>query len=421
MAIVALVIFAATYVAIALTRLPFVKRVSRPAAAFAGAVAMVAFGVLSFDEAIGAVDWGTIGLLLGMMVVVAGLSRDGYLERAASLTFGKARGPLTLLVAVVVVTGVASAVLVNDTAVLVLTPLVVVAARAMRLSPVPFLIAEAMASNIGSVPSVVGNPQNVIVALQSGIAFERFALHLLPVTEASGMVLVAVIWWVFRKQLRPTESSTESAQEQTTALTPSKRGLQPYASPVVTVGVIAAFATSTWSGVGLPVIALIGGAVILLVNLPSADGLLKRVDWSLLLFFAGLFVVMGGIIQQEFFTDFVESVRLGPDAAGVGWVHGTALVLSQVVSNVPFTVMMAPVVAPQGSDLLWLSLASAATLAGNLTLMGAVANLIVAQVAEKDGVHIGFREFAKAGVIVTVATMAMSWGLLVLQAETGWL
>ncbi|MBM3945426.1 MAG: anion transporter, partial [SAR202 cluster bacterium] len=185
--------------------------------------------------------------------------------------------------------------------------------------------------------------------------------------------------------------------------------------------VIAAFATSSLSGVGLPVIALIGAGVILLANMSTADELFKRVDWTLLVFFAGLFVVMGGMARQEFFTDFVASAALRPDAAGVGWVHGAALVLSQVVSNVPFTVMVVPVLAPQGSDLLWLSLASAATLAGNLTLMGAVANLIVAQVAERDGVRVGFWEFAKAGVVVTLATVALSWGLLVLQARAGWL
>ncbi|MBM3945656.1 MAG: anion transporter, partial [SAR202 cluster bacterium] len=250
MAVVALAVFIVTYAAIALTKLPLVRRIDRPAAALAGAVAMVAFGVLSFDEAVGIVDWGTIGLLLGMMVVVAALSRDGHLERAAALTFGRAGGPAALLVAVVVVTGVASAVLVNDTAVLVLTPLVVVAARRMGLPPVPFLIAEAMASNIGSVPSVVGNPQNVIVALQSGISFERFALHLLPVTVASGALLIGVIWLVFRKQLRPSNPDP-SASPQGRPLTPAPQGsgvrvqgsgIRAYISPLVTVGVIAAFA-----------------------------------------------------------------------------------------------------------------------------------------------------------------------------------
>ena len=423
----ALVIFVVTYVGIALTRLPLIRRVNRPAAAFAGAVAMVLFGVMTLDEAVGAVDWGTIALLLGMMVVVACLSRDGYLEKAAALTFGRARTPWGLLLMVVALTAIASAVLVNDTAVLVLTPLVILACRRIHVSPIPFLIAEAMASNIGSVPSAVGNPQNVIVALQSGVSFERFALHLLPGAVASGLLLLAVVRWVYRKQFRATPDlrpQTPDPKPQSPEGLGSRAwgtGALAYLSPAVAVLVIAGFATSTWTGFGLPLVALAGAGVLLIANLPSADGLFKRVDWTLLLFFAGLFIVMGGIARQDYFKDMVDSVDLGTGPAGVAWVHGAALVLSQVVSNVPFTILMVPVLSGQGSDLLWLSLASGATLAGNLTLVGAVANLIVAQVAEKDGVVVGFWEFFKVGLVVTIGSVAISWGLLVVQAELGWL
>lgn len=419
--VVALAIFVITYTGVALTRLPWIV-IDRPSAAFLGAVAMVLFGVLTPEEAVQAIDWGTIALLLGMMVVVAALSRDGHVERAAALIFGGARSQWAFMVRLVLVTSVASALLVNDTAVLVLTPLVLAFCANRRLDPVPFLIAEAMASNIGSVPSAVGNPQNVLVALQSGISFQRFALHLLPVVVLSTVVLIAVVTWRYWSAL--SKPMTLAAPDATAGASPSvelPKGWSERLSPVVMALVIIGFVTSAWTGLELPLIALVGAGVMLLIGTHAAGALLARVDWVLLLFFASLFVVMGGIASQEYFADVVNALRLSADSQGVAWVHGAALTISQVISNVPFTILMLPLMSHADSDLLWLSLASGATLAGNLTLVGAVANLIVAQGAEREGVRIGFWEFIKVGVIVTLATLAVSVALLVLQWRLGWL
>lgn len=418
---IALVIFIITYIGVALTRLPFIP-IDRPSAAFLGGVAMVLFGVLTPEEAVQAIDWGTIALLLGTMVVVSALSRDGYVERMASAIFGGARGQMAFLVRVVLVTGIASAVMVNDTAVLVLTPLVVAFCTSRNISPVPYLIAEAMASNIGSVPSAVGNPQNVLVALQSGISFERFALHLLPVAALSAAVLVAVIWWLYRPTLaKPMGQGTGYALAQKGGQAGDPNNGRRLASPVVMALVIVGFATSSWTGLELPLVALAGAAVMLLASRTSPGELFKQVDWVLLLFFASLFVVMGGIAKQEFFAEMARSIHVSADAEGIVWVHGSALVVSQAISNVPFTILMVPLLAHESSDLLWLSLASGATLAGNLTLVGAVANLIVAQVAERDGVRLDFWEFTRAGIIVTLATVLLSVVLLALQWRLGWL
>ncbi len=419
---IALVIFIITYIGVALTRLPFIP-IDRPSAAFLGSVAMVLFGVLTPEEAVEAIDWGTIALLLGTMVVVSALSRDGYVERMASAIFGGARGQMAFLVRMVLVTGIASAVMVNDTAVLVLTPLVVAFCVSRDISPVPYLIAEAMASNIGSVPSAVGNPQNVLVALQSGISFERFALHLLPVAALAGAVLVAVVWWLYRPVLaKPMGQGTGYALARKGGQAGDARNNgRRLASPIVMALVIVGFATSSWTRLELPLVALVGAAVMLLASRASPGELFKQVDWVLLLFFASLFVVMGGIAKQEFFAEMARSIHVSADTEGIVWVHGSALVVSQAISNVPFTILMVPLLAHESSDLLWLSLASGATLAGNLTLVGAVANLIVAQVAERDGVRLDFWEFTRAGVIVTLATVLLSVVLLALQWRLGWL
>ncbi|MCI0440006.1 MAG: anion transporter [Chloroflexi bacterium] len=414
----ALAIFIVTYIGVAFTRLPWV-RVDRPSAAFLGGVAMVLFGVLTPEQAVESIDWGTIALLLGMMVLVAALSRDGHVTRVAAVVFGGARSRGAFLARVVIVTGVASALLVNDTAVLVLTPLILAFCVSKRLPPAPFLIAAAMASNIGSVPSVVGNPQNVLVALQSGISFERFALHLLPVAVVSTLVLIGVIRWLYRGEM--TEPMPQALDSPAVAADPPKQRPSRLLSPVVMALVIVGFVTSTWTGLELPLIALVGAGVVLLAGSQSPGELLRGVDWVLLLFFASLFVVMGGISRQEFFIDFVNGLTLNPDAEGVALTHGAALAISQAISNVPFTILMLPLLSKEGSDLLWLSLASGATLAGNLTLIGAVANLIVAQLAERDGVRLDFWEFAKAGAIVTLVTVGLSILLLWAQMALGWL
>jgi Na+/H+ antiporter NhaD/arsenite permease-like protein len=417
--LLALAIFVATYVGIAFTRLPAV-RVDRPSAAFLGAVAMVFLGVLTLEQAVLAVDWGTIALLLGMMVLASALSLDGHFERFAGIVFKRARSSVSLLVMVVVVTGVTSALIVNDTAVLVLTPLVIAVCRSRGLNPVPFLLAEAMASNIGSVPSVVGNPQNVLVALQSGISFERFALHLLPVAVLSMAILVAVIRWMYRAEFRESQRLPplkDDAVRDLMSLGKSSR----WASLVVLGLVIAGFASASWTGLELPVIALGGAGLIFIVRRGSPAELLSRVDWVLLLFFVSLFVVIGGIAKQPFFVDFVNSLSLDAGSQGVTFVHFSALGLSQIISNVPFTILLVPLMSQIDSDMLWLSLASSATLAGNLTLVGAIANLIVAQIAEREKTPVGFWEFAKSGAIVTVLSFVTSIGIILVQWRTGWI
>ena len=181
------------------------------------------------------------------------------------------------------------------------------------------------------------------------------------------------------------------------------------------------FLLTRWTGVGVPLVALAGAGLVLAVGRHSPRELFARVDWVLLLFFASLFVVIGGLVQAGWLAPVIDAVPVSPDLAGIAFLHGVSLVLSQLISNVPYTALMLPVLQPQGSELLWLSLASAATLAGNLTLIGAVANLIVAEQAKREGVVITFGQFLRLGLPVTLLTLLVS--LLVLWGEhaLGWL
>jgi Na+/H+ antiporter NhaD/arsenite permease-like protein len=420
-----LVIFVVTFLGVALTRLRWVSlgvSLDRPVVAFLGAVAMVLSGALSPEAAVATIDWDTLSLLLGMMLVIAGLQQDGYTQALARASLGRASTPRQLLLVVVVVTGVASAFLVNDAVVLVFTPILVAHCRSRGLNPVPFLLAEAMASNIGGVATITGNPQNMLVGLRSGVSYADFMARLLPVAVLSSVVLVASVGWLYRKELRKPPAPW---REENPPSPPLRKGgvkgfLRPSA-PVLAL-VVLGFLLTRWTGVGVPLVALAGAGLVLAVGGHSPRDLFARVDWVLLLFFASLFVVIGGLVQAGWLDPVIDAVPVSRDLAGIAFLHGVSLVLSQLVSNVPYTVLMLPVLEPpQASDLLWLSLASAATLAGNLTLIGAVANLIVAEQAKRDGVVITFGQFFRLGLPVTALSLLIS--LLVLWGEQalGWL
>ncbi len=407
-----LAIFIVSMAGVALARLPGLP-IQRPAAAFGGAMAMIVFGVVSVAEAAGLVNWDTIALLLGMMIIIAGVQMDGAAATLAETVLGRARTGMGLAVAVVLFTGAASAFLVNDAVVLAVTPLLVAHCRAKGLNPIPYLLAEAMASNIGGVATVTGNPQNVLVGTVSGIGFGRFMAHLLPVAALSSLVLLGVLRWRY-----PAEMARDVAHDAAARLD-LRRVLTP--SVAVLALTVLGFLLSPVLPLEIPEIALLGGGLVLLAGRRSPAALFAQIDWVLLLFFVALFVVIGAAVQEGLFDWARDSSHLENDIAGAGVLHGLALVVSQLISNVPFTVLMAPIVEPAAGDLLWLSLASGATLAGNLTLLGSVANLIVAEGAERNGVRIEFGEYLRTGAVVTLLTMAGSMLVLWAERAAGWL
>lgn len=412
----AAVILALTYVGVAVTRLPRVN-VDRPSAAFTGAVLMVLLGVLSFDAAMQEIDFHIIGLLLGMMLLVAVLKQAGFFTYLASRLLSIGTSPVRLMVIVVVATGVLSALLVNDAVVLMFTPVVVQACRSMRVNPVPYLIAEAMASNIGSTATMVGNPQNMLIGTKSGVSFGYFFLVLAPVAMASLAALVLVIWLFYRREFR-------NGFDADLTLLRGQAQVRPFVlrrALFILVPTIIAFFLSSTLGVSISVIALTAGAAVLLVARVRPADVMRDVDWVLLLFFVGLFVVIGGARQAGVLDVILDNVTITPDLKGMVVLHMVSTVVSQLVSNVPLTMLVVPIIEQVPGKLLWISLASGATLGGNMTIIGAVANLIVAEVAFRDGVSVPFRQFLSIGVVVTALTLALSIGILAVEWKLGFL
>jgi Na+/H+ antiporter NhaD/arsenite permease-like protein len=411
--IVTLVIFIITYLGIIFTRLPGVN-VDRPSAAFSGAVAMVIFGILTPEEAVRAIDFNTIFLLLGMMIIIATLQLDGFFTLVARQTIAWSRTRFRLLLIITFVTGIASAFLVNDAVVLMFTPVIIHICRSLKLNCVPYLIAEILSSNIGSAMTITGNPQNMLIGISSDISYASFLFHLLPVSLFGMLIIVAVVRWIYRQEFRHRTPLVFPPQE------PFKPG-KIIRSGLIFLLVVVGFFVGKQIHFSIPVIAITGAALILLLGEVKPSEVIQKVDWVLLLFFASLFIVVGAVERTGLLATFLEGNLLKADLSGLSFIHGSSLVLSQVVSNVPFVVLMLPMMKAAASPLLWLSLASASTLAGNATIIGAMANLIVIESAAHSGVKINFFEFLKSGLIVTLITLTLSMGVLYAESALGWI
>lgn len=392
--IIALIVFLATYAVVAVGRLPGL-RVDRAGAALIGASLLVGFGVVSLEEAYRAIDLNTLVLLLGMMIVVANLRLAGFFGLAARGVGRRAHHPLTLLAAIIGVSGALSAFLVNDTVCLMLTPLVAELTLGLRRNPVPYLLGVAMASNIGSTATITGNPQNIMVGSFSHIPYASFAAVLSPVAAIGLVIVFALIALGFRGEFFASQAFRP-------ALPPARvhRALliKTLLATVLMVGFF-------FAGVAPAKVAIVGGALLLVTRRIKPERVYREIDWALLLMFAGLFVVVYGL-EKAALSDQVLAVshRVALDEPAV--LALVAAVLSNLVSNVPAVLVLKPFVAVlPHADRAWLALAMASTLAGNLSIVGSVANLIVVQRARQHHIDISFWAYLRVGVPVTVLTI----------------
>jgi len=389
----AILIFLAVYLVLALGRLPGF-RVDRTGACIIGASLMIAFGVLDLDHAYAAINYDTIILLFGVMIVVANLRLSGFFSAVAEWVVEHAHRPIVLLAAIVFVAGFFSAFFVNDTMCLVLTPLVLEISRQLRRNAVPYLLAVAMAANIGSVATITGNPQNMMIGSFSGIQYRTFAAALSPVAAVGLVMTVAVIAAIYHREFRLQEKVALERR-----LVRINRVLM-WKSLAVSAGMIVLF----FAGWPVPKVALMAGALLLVTRRLKPERIYREIDWSLLVLFIGLFIVVAGVEKTSLPGDlFRFTQRFHLERVSV--LSAVAAVLSNVVSNVPAVLVFKPFIAHMGDPVRsWLTLAMSTTLAGNLTILGSVANLIVVQRARHEA-PISFWEYFKVGAPLTVLTM----------------
>jgi Na+/H+ antiporter NhaD/arsenite permease-like protein len=392
------VIVLATIVGIAAGRWPFL-RADRATIALIGSAALLGVGALTLEDAFDGLDMATLLLLFSMMVVNGQLYIAGFFGVVTQRVVLAARGPRTLLALIIVASGALSALFLNDTIVLMLTPLVLETTRALKRDPIPYLIGLATAANVGSTATITGNPQNMIIGSVSGIPYLTFTAELLPTAAIGLLICWGVVVLLYRDEFR----------SQRFAIPEVARGAVFEPLLRKTMFVIPAMLVLFLAGVPVALAAFLAAAALMATRRLRPERVFQTIDWNLLVFFGGLFVVTHSLEVQGI-TDLLFLLLAPVAQSGMAPFGAIAAVLSNLISNVPAVLVLqglVPALAdPQRG---WLMLAAASTLAGNLTLLGSVANLIVAELAGRWGVRLTFSAYLRAGVPITLLTLLVAF------------
>jgi len=380
-----------TYVGLGLGYIPGL-RMNRATIALVGAAALMALGVLDLQSAWAAIDYKTLVFLFSMMVVSANLAAAGFFQLSLDYLVHWTRSPFGLIVVLTLGSGILSALFLNDTIALILPPLVISLTEALSLNPIPYLLALAGATNIGSVATISGNPQNILIGSFSGISYLEFAKALMPLALVGLGIQVGFLWWLY-----PEVRSTKA----TLVLPPQRyRVFKPLLtkSLLITAGLLIAFL------IGIPPAeaTLIAAGLLFITRRVRPERFLQKVDWDLLIMFSGLFILTEGVEKLGSLNGFSQFIHTPLSILGV------TVVLSNLVSNVP-AILLLHQLQPHPDERIWLLLAAGSTLAGNLTLLGSVANLIVAEAAIKRDHRLSFWEHLRFGLPLTIVTLVLTY------------
>lgn len=407
--ITAAFIFIAAYVAIG------TERVHKTLVAVLGAVAVILAGVLSQAEAFRAIDLNVILLLASMMVMANIIGKTGFFQWLAIHSARMARGePVWILVLLSLVTAVASAFLPNVATVVLMVPLALFVAESLEISPKPFLISSIFAANIGGTATLIGDPPNTMIGSAAGLSFDAFLFNLAPIIVVILGLYLALAIFVFRKSLKTEEERKKLILQMDESAVITDAGLLRKSLIVMSI-TMAGFLVSGPLGIEPATISLGGAALILLWSRQSPEEMLREVDWAMLFFFIGLFILVAGIVKGGIIDALAAGIltvtggHLGASSMIVIWLSAIA---SGVIDNIPYTAAMIPFIERLGEHIpavpLWWSLALGTCLGGNLTAIAAAPNVYVVNIAKRSGHPITFVDFLRYGIPVTVGSVAVS-------------
>jgi Na+/H+ antiporter NhaD/arsenite permease-like protein len=415
--VVAIAVFVGALAVIAL------EWVHRTKAALVGAGLVVVLGVIDLEQATAAVDWGTLGLLIGMMVIVGLTERTGVFTYLALRVAQLSRGsPGRLLFLLAGVTGVMSAFLDNLTAILLVVPITLLIADVLRISPLPLVLTEVIASNVGGTATLIGDPPNIMIGTHvPELSFLDFIVNLAPVSAVALGTVTTLLYLVFRRQL-VTDPARIAELERLDPAADMRESRYVKRSLAVLLGTIVAFFLHAPLHLEPAVVALGGATIMLLVAGDNVEEALERVEWSTMFFFLGLFVMVGALEQQGVIGRIADGLS---DLTGGSTLAEGLVILwggaagSALVDNIPFTAAMLPVVdeltaGEPFDDALWWSLALGACFGGNATMIAAAANVAATGVLERSGQHVSFVRFLAVGLPVTILSLAIATVYLVL-------
>ncbi|GAA0251517.1 ArsB/NhaD family transporter [Saccharothrix mutabilis subsp. mutabilis] len=415
--VLSVVVFIGAYILIA------TERVHRVAAALGGAALMLALGLTNGETAFhsldAGVDWNVVFLLLGMMIIVGVIKQTGLFEYLAIAAAKRAKGkPYAMLVMLVVITAVASAALDNVTTVLLIAPVTFLVCDRLGLNPIPFLIAEVMASNIGGTATLIGDPPNIIIASRAGFSFNDFLVHLAPFVVVMMVVFVVVCRWLFRDAFHYDEKRVAEVMALSEREAIRNRTLLVQ-SLVVLALVLVGFTLHSALHVEPSVVALLGAGLLVLISKVTTEEAIADVEWETLVFFMGLFVMVGALVKTGVIGEVSRALAdavSGQPLVAVMALLGISALLSAIVDNIPYVATMSPIVgdlvAAQGgtaqAESLWWSLALGADLGGNATAVGASANVVVLGLAARNGTPISFWTFTRYGLVVATLSILLA-------------
>ncbi|NVO66266.1 ArsB/NhaD family transporter [Methanofollis tationis] len=400
------------------------ERIHRAVAAMAGAAVIVFTQIVPWEKIPEYLDLGTIFLLMGMMIIVNTARKSGLFEYIAIRTAKLANGsPIKVLILFSIVTAVVSAFLDNVTTVLLLTPMLLYIAKLMKLNPVPFLLSEIFASNVGGAATLIGDPPNIMIASASGLTFNDFLMTMGPIVLVDMVIMLVMLYLIYGKGLRVRPEEQQKIVQTIGALDERAAILDRslFNKSIATI-LLVVFLFFIHSSLGLEpaIIALTGAAIILLWSRVQPDEILEKIEWPALFFFGGLFIIVGALVETGLIAQIAGFV--------ISYVHttGEAMVLiawfaaiaSAIVDNIPLTATLIPLIQDMGMAMdikpLWWALSLGACLGGNGTAIAASANVVVIGIAEREGISISFMEFLKMGMLILFVTVGVGVGMLLL-------
>jgi Na+/H+ antiporter NhaD/arsenite permease-like protein len=416
-AVIAITVFVVAYSLIAS------DRINKTLVALVGGGIVVAIGVVDSEDVFYShetgIDWDVIFLLFGMMIIVGVLRQTGVFEYIAIWSAKRARGsPLRIMILLVMVTAFASALLDNVTTVLLIAPVTLLVCDRLAINPVPFLIAEVLASNIGGASTLVGDPPNIIIASRAGLTFNEFFIHMAPIVFIVMVVFIVLLPVVFRGSfdVDPERVADVLSLEEREAIQDPALLIK---CGVVLVLVFTAFIAHSVLHIAPSIVALLGAGVLILISRLEQRDYLASVEWETLLFFVGLFVMVGALVKTGVIDELARAAIEFTDGNGlltVMLILGVSAPVSGVIDNIPYTATMTPIVSELAASIpdmahpnaLWWALALGADFGGNLTAVGASANVVMLGIARRADNPISFWEFTRKGLLITVLSIALS-------------
>ncbi|WP_250675415.1 ArsB/NhaD family transporter [Paraclostridium ghonii] len=392
------------------------EKVNRAVAAMAGALLMIIFNILSVEQGLHHIDFNTIGVLIGMMLFVSVVKNSGLFEYIAILSAKKSKGdPWKIMLCFIILTAVLSAVLDNVTTVLLIGPMTIVITQILNINPTPFLLTQILASNIGGTSTLIGDPPNIMIGSAANLSFADFIINLGPIVLIILFLTIICFKFMFKKQLFVDDESKEKilTLDEKKAIRDKPLLIK---SIIMIVFILLGFVLHNVINLESSIVALTGATVMMFIGKQDIDEILSSVEWSTIAFFVGLFVIVGGIVEVgiiNYIAEYLISATSGHLVLTMLLILWLSAIISSFLDNIPFVATLIPLILTmQGSGIdvtpIWWATSLGACLGGNGTLIGASANIVLANVGQKNGYPISFKAYFKVGFPLMILSVIIS-------------